>query len=436
MAVLRQPGAVLTDHTFSVPLDHSRPDGERIEIYAREVVAVGREREPLPWLLFLQGGPGGRSPRPLGRDSWLSRALDDYRVLLLDQRGTGRSTPANRQTLPKRGDAAAQAAYLAHFRADAIVADCELIRRQLVGADGQWSVLGQSFGGFCTLTYLSFAPQGVREAFITGGLAGLRSSARDVYRAAYPRVERKNRRHYERYPQDAELAQAVVRHLRDHQVRLPDGAVLTPEAFQSLGIMLGTSNGSHTLHYLLEDAFLPGSGERTLSDSFLSEVQGHLSFAANPLYAVLHESIYGQRSVSSQCTGWAAEAVRAEFPQFDAEKALSGDGPLLFTGEMIYPWMFTADPVLEPLREAAEFLASREDWPDLYDVDRLARNEVPVVAAVYHDDMYVDTADSLETAAAVKGLRTWVTDEYEHDGLRVSGGRVLDRLIRLARGEL
>jgi hypothetical protein len=61
---------------------------------------------------------------------------------------------------------------------------------------------------------------------------------------------------------------------------------------------------------------------------------------------------------------------------------------------------------------------------------------VPVAAAVYHDDMYVDTADSLETARAIHGLRTWVTDEYEHDGLRVSGGRVLDRLVRLVRGEL
>ncbi|GAA1901868.1 alpha/beta fold hydrolase [Streptantibioticus ferralitis] len=436
MAVLRQPGAVLTDHTFSVPLDHAHPGREQIEVYAREVVAVGREREPLPWLLFLQGGPGGRSPRPLGRDSWLTRALDDYRVLLLDQRGTGRSTPANRQTLPSRGDAAAQAAYLAHFRGDSIVADCELIRRQLLGEDGQWSLLGQSFGGFCTLTYLSFAPQGLREAFITGGLAGLRCDAQDVYRAAYPRVARKNRSHYERYPQDADIARDVVRHLRDNQVLLPDGGSLTPAAFQSLGIMLGTSNGSHTLHYLLEDAFLPGSGEPTLSDSFLSEVQGHLSFACNPLYAVLHESIYGQRSVSSQCTGWAAETVRAEFPQFEVDKALSGDGPVLFTGEMIYPWMFRTDPALEPLRETAQLLALREDWPDLYDGEQLSRNDVPVAAAVYHDDMYVDTADSLATAAAVRGLRTWVTDEYEHDGLRVSGGRVLDRMIRLVRGEL
>ena len=42
----------------------------------------------------------------------------------------------------------------------------------------------------------------------------------------------------------------------------------------------------------------------------------------------------------------------------------------------------------------------------------------------------------MRTAAGIRGLRTWVTDEYEHDGLRVSGGQVLDRLIRLVRGEL
>ncbi|MBY8887162.1 alpha/beta hydrolase [Streptomyces sp. PTM05] len=435
MAVHRQPGTVLTDHTFSVPLDHRDPAGEHIEVYAREVVATGREHDELPWLLYLQGGPGGRSPRPVGRDSWLRRALDDYRVLLLDQRGTGRSAPANRQTLPRRGDVAAQAAYLAHFRADSIVADCELIRRQLLGEEGRWSVLGQSFGGFCSLTYLSFAPQGLREVFITGGLAGLDRDAEQVYRAAYPRVECKNRRHYERYPEDIATARAVTEHLRKREVRLPNGGLLTPAAVQSLGMLLGRGSGSHTLHYLLEDAFLRGPGGRELSDTFLADVHNHLSFASNPLYAVLHESIYGQRSVSTRGTGWSADTVRAEFPRFDADEALSSGEPVLFTGEMIYPWMFTTDPALEPLREVAHALAEREEWPDLYDVGQLGRNEVPVAAAVYHDDMYVDTAHSLETAASVRGLRTWVTDEFEHDGLHVSDGRVLDRLIRLARGE-
>ncbi len=39
-----------------------------------------------------------------------------------------------------------------------------------------------------------------------------------------------------------------------------------------------------------------------------------------------------------------------------------------------------------------------------------------------------------ETAAAVRGLRAWITDEYEHNGLRADGERVLGRLIDLVRG--
>jgi hypothetical protein len=35
----------------------------------------------------------------------------------------------------------------------------------------------------------------------------------------------------------------------------------------------------------------------------------------------------------------------------------------------------------------------------------------------------------------VRGLRTWVTNEHQHDGLRRDGEQVLDHLIALARGE-
>jgi pimeloyl-ACP methyl ester carboxylesterase len=421
----RQPGVVLTDHTFSVPLDHDRPGGERIEVFAREVAPADRTPADLPWLLYLQGGPGFGGPRLSGRASWLGRALADFRVLLLDQRGTGRSTPAGRHTLASLGSPRDQAEYLSLFRADAIVRDAELIRRELTGGK-PWSVLGQSFGGFCTVTYLSQAPEGISEAFITGGLPGLAATADDVYRTAYPRVRARTEAHYGRYTGDAEQARRVARQLAATEVDRPDGARLTVEAFQSLGRVLGSSTGSDELHYLLETAFAGGQ----LSDVFLHTVQEQLSFARAPLYAVLHEPCYAQGAA----TRWSAQRVRAEFAEFDAGPALDGGEPLLFTGEMIYPWMLGLDPVLRPLQAAADLLAEREDWPSLYDAARLAANEVPAAAAVYFHDMYVPRELSVPTAAAIRGLRVWMTSEYEHDGLRVSDGAVLDRLIALARG--
>ncbi|WP_328666422.1 alpha/beta hydrolase [Streptomyces sp. NBC_00322] len=432
MTSYRQPGIVLTDRHFTVPLDHADPAGEQLELFGREVVASGRSGADLPWLVYLEGGPGFGARRFVGKQAWLGRAVQEYRVLLLDQRGTGRSTPLNRQTLPLRGGHRAQADHLALFRADSIVRDCETVRPLLTGG-APWTVLGQSFGGFCATHYLSTAPEGLRTVLVTGGLPALDACADDVYRAAYPRIQRKVEAHYARYPQDVRRARRIAEYLAEHKTELPGGYLLTPEAFQSLGILLGGGDGSHQLHYLLEDAFVRTGAGYELSDAFQEAVLGTLSYAGHPLYAVLHEAIYAQ---GAGPTAWAAERVRAEFPQFDVATALDGDAPLLFTGETVHPWHFEVDPALRPLRESAELLAARTDWTPLYDPARLAANQVPVAAAVYHDDMYVDTEHSLRTARTIRGLRTWVTDEYEHDGVRASGQRVLDRLLSLARGEV
>ncbi|MFD0305875.1 alpha/beta fold hydrolase [Streptomyces sp. NPDC127119] len=430
-ASYRQPGVVLSDRRFTVPLDHDAPTGETIELYAREVVASDQADQDLPWLVYLQGGPGFGANRFVGRQAWLGRALEEYRVLLLDQRGTGSSTPANRQTLPLRGGPREQADYLALFRADSIVRDCEAIRPAVTGG-APWTVLGQSFGGFCTTHYLSTAPEGLSTALITGGLPTLDGHADDVYRAAYPRIERKVAAHYARYPQDIERARRIAEHLLLNEPVLNGGYRLTVEAFQSLGILLGGGEGSHRLHYLLENAFVRTAQGAALSDAFQEEVQSLLSYAGHPLYALVHEACYGQ---GERPTAWSAERVRADFPQFDAAKSLAGDGPVLFTGESVHPWTFDCDPALRPLRETADLLAERADWPVLYDPARLAVNEVPVAAAVYHDDMYVDTDHALSTARTIRGLRTYVTNEFEHDGVRAGGPRVLDRLLSLARDE-
>ncbi|HEX7187850.1 MAG TPA: alpha/beta hydrolase, partial [Actinomycetes bacterium] len=61
-------------------------------------------------------------------------------------------------------------------------------------------------------------------------------------------------------------------------------------------------------------------------------------------------------------------------------------------------------------------------------------NQVPVAAAIFHDDMYVESAFSMETASTIGNVRTWVTNELGHDGLRTDA-RVIERLLAVAAGE-
>jgi pimeloyl-ACP methyl ester carboxylesterase len=404
----RTHGLVLTEHEFSLPLDHDRPGGEAITVFAREVADPGGLDRP--YLVFLQGGPGFEAPRPTRHPSspgWLERALQEFRVLMLDQRGTGRSTPVG--ALPGLSPAE-QADYLKHFRADSIVRDAEAIRAEL-GVE-RWSVLGQSFGGFCVMTYLSRAPAGLREAFVTGGLAPVGRHIDDVYRATYARMLERNRRYYERYPEDRARVRTLVERLDAEPLILPTGDRLTARRFRQGGNKLGMSDGAEDLHALVE---LPPD-----SPAFRHDAQDLLGFERNPIYAILHESSYAD----GVATRWSAERVMP--PEF-------ADAPELFTGEHVFPWMFEDHGALAPLREAAELLAAHE-WPRLYDAGRLRANEVPVAAAVYADDPYVERAFSEETAALIRGARAWVTSEYEHNGLRADGDRILGRLIDLARG--
>jgi pimeloyl-ACP methyl ester carboxylesterase len=408
-ASARPPGLVVIEHEFELPLRHDEPDGARITVFAREVASP--EGTSRPFLVFFQGGPGHEASRPTTYPSspgWLERALQDYRVLLLDQRGTGRSSPIG--ALPGMTPDE-QAGYLACFRADSIVADAELIRREL-GVE-RWSVLGQSFGGFCVLRYLSASPEGLAEAFLTGGLPPLRRHPDEVYRATYVRVVERCRRYYDRYPADRERVRALQERLAAEDVRLPNGDRLTGRMLRQLGSMLGMSDGAERLHYIIELA--PDS------PAFLHDVVAGLpDFSRNPLYAVIHEACYADGTV----TAWSAERMLP---------AAYADQPELLTGEHVYPWMFEDYGALVPLREAADLLA-QWPWPALYDPAALAACTVPAAAAVYAEDMYVERSFSEETASVVPSLRMWLTNEYEHNGLRADGGRILDRLIRMARG--
>jgi hypothetical protein len=222
----------------------------------------------------------------------------------------------------------------------------------------------------------------------------------------------KNRGFFERYPDDRQRARVIFDRLENEDVRLMNGDRLTARRFRQLGGWLGDSAGWELLHHLLE---LPFGSSAFLVDA----EKGAFGFARNPIYATLHESSYAD----GVATKWSAHRL---LPDELVEQRF-------FTAEHVFPWMFEDYGALAPHREAAEMLAQHE-WPRLYDADVLSRNDVPVAATIYVNDLYVERRFAEETAEQIRGLRPWITNEYEHNGLRAHGERVLGRLIDLVKG--
>lgn len=401
----------IEEHTLTVPLVWGDPaDHRTIDIFARVVAREGGES--LPYLVFLQGGPGHEAPRPFHSSTspaWLDEALAHYRLVLLDQRGTGHSTPVGDHDLARGAEAVSE--HLTHLRADAIVRDCEAMREHL-GAK-TWSVLGQSFGGFTLLHYLTVHPESVDNAYFTGGLAPVGHRAEDIYATTFAELRRKSLAYYTRFPHHRDAVAKLVELAADGELVLPDGEVVSVSRVRSLGMLLGSNDGWLSLFNLLE--------QDPRTTAFRHDLAALLPFGArNPLYYVLHESSMADGVV----TDWAAErAMPTDF----------AEDPTLLTGEHVSrEWLETV-PGLRPWAPVARELAG-QPWNRLYDPVALEESGARGAAAVYVNDAYVPLEYSRETAGFLPGVRTWVTSEHEHNGLRASDGAVLARLFELADG--
>ncbi|WP_026459655.1 alpha/beta fold hydrolase [Schaalia suimastitidis] len=436
----RQYGCTIYEHRFDMPADHTRPnDGNTtIEVFVREVVRDGGEN--LPYLLYLQGGPGYGAPRPGNfHDGWLGHLLKDYRLVLLDQRGTGQSTRLDARRLVNDPrfcttsgtlDAPALAAYLMLFRQDQIVRDAEVVREALTGGK-MWTTLGQSFGGFITTTYLSLAPHAIEKSYITGGLPGM-VHIDDIYRRTYQATAARNEAYLRRHSNDAQVIREIAAHLQDVEEYLPSGERLSTQRFRMLGLGLGTQTRTDLLHYLLEGPWVQVKGTRRLSEQFLEDIAAEL--AITPMYAVLHETIYAGATpaLAGTATAWSADRLAEEVPGFAKDaNPLDMSEPYYLTGEHMMRSLFTESPALRPFAQVVDILATRTDWNAVYLPEVLSDLDVPVAAAVYYDDMFVPRELSMDTAALMKNVRTWVTSEYQHDGLRASGSQVVEHLQSL-----
>lgn len=436
-----------------------------MKVFVREVVKSSRgnddeaKRAALPAVLFLQGGPGFEAGRPDASGGWIGELVNEHRVFLLDQRGTGRSdaelvrVPASAelgmwQPEVTVGDGASDADWATNaakllmcFRADSIVKDAELIRKTILpaGENNKWTLLGQSFGGFCITTYLSFAPEGVKEALYTGGLPPLthvKASAEPAYKHLFKRVIAQNEKYYARFPQDIERVCYLLRYCHENVVRLPGGGRLGAPLIKALGFSnLGTASGMERLHFMLENVVVG----QPIPHKVLIDVENTFRhFSTNWLYGILHEAIYCSEG---NAYGGANAAIKAFAKEFDHADVLAGAiKKVYFTGEMVFEEFFDKEFGIEELKPYARvrdvFVASDASaWSKLYDDEQLARNTVPVACASYVEDMFVDFNLAAETAAKIKGARVWSTSEYMHSGIREDGAKIVKTLLSYVRDE-
>ncbi|KAK5721536.1 hypothetical protein LTR15_006125 [Elasticomyces elasticus] len=435
----------VTEHFFDVPKDYSKPDGGTIRVFARSVrkrdtaivPETSKDKEQLPWMCYLQGGPG-MSCRAPQNYNFTQTILDrGYQLLYMDQRGTGMSTPVTASTLGMRGGNETQAKYLKYFRADSIVKDCEAIRQSLTAdypdEKKKWSIVGQSYGGFCSVTYLSFHPEGLRESFMFGGLQPLVGSPDDVYRRLYKKVIERNEAYYAKFPEDVARVKTIMKYLSrfgDGKIKLPSEGTLSRRRFRQIGIMLGFHGGVDTVHDIVLQAAYDVESFGHLTRATLSAIDQATSFDDHIFYAIMHEPIY----CNGNAPNWSADRIMSEYPVFNLDK--DDDDPIYFTGEMIYPSMFEDYSELRKVQDTANRVAADSEWPALFDEQQLAKNEVPVYAASYMEDMYVDYDLGMETARKIKGCKVFSTNVMFHDAMRSRMDEVLKALFALRDDEI
>lgn len=410
-------GIAMTTHRFSLPLDYRKPAAGDISIFVREF--RHKDDKKRPYLLYLQGGPGYPSPRFTTNSSFLKPLLERFNVLLLDQRGTGLSSRISAEDLRPMSDTE-RVALLSLFRAPNIIQDVIALEERFLAKDEKWLVLGQSFGGFCLAHYLSTKPDRIAAGLFTGGIPPL-APIDTVHERTYANLDKKVQRLYRRYPQTQEWLGVIIPHILAKKPLLPSGDTLTIERFRQLGMWLGQQDGAQNLYYILETCAEELSHQGRLSYESLSTFDDVLRFVSNPLYGLLIEPCYAD----AYAPNWSALRVGQQRGQF----ADTVEG-FQFTGEMVFPWVYEQHSPLSFLAATADGLAKKEDWEPLYSVKSLKACEVPLAAAIYEEDSYVDKALSMEMAELWPGLRTLITNEMEHGGLRTHAPQVVDTLTR------
>ena len=308
------------------------------------------------------------------------------------------------------------------------------------------------------MTYLSTIPAPPKVCLLTGGIAPMMWHVDKVYDSLWERVKERNLQYYDHYPDDIGVVKRIVRALLDKPATLPSGGKLTARRFLQLGLGLGGSPSSFaSLHALFSSAFVDEQYD-DFSRAFLKAVDSWQSFDDHPIYFLMHESIYadggakyadGSNPIPTQWSAHRMFEKRVKTPSEFSYKLtanLNSDArPTLFFGEMVFPWMADGDYAEcsgVGMKQLANSLATKSDWGPLYNADQMRQalaTSSKAAAAVYYDDLYVDfnaCMDVTKRGGPLEKCKVWVTNEYQHSGIRDGGGTIFARLLGMAKGEI
>ena len=94
------------------------------------------------------------------------------------------------------------------------------------------------------------------------------------------------------------------------------------------------------------------------------------------------------------------------------------------------------------MRALAHALADKNDWGDLYDAEHMRKvladdGISKAAAAVYYDDLYVDFDSCMKVTkrgGPLEKCKVWITNDYQHSGLRDDGATIFSKLLGMAKG--
>jgi pimeloyl-ACP methyl ester carboxylesterase len=197
------PAAYARCGTLEVPLDPEAPDGPTIELFVARVAALSAEPQPDP-LLLIAGGPGQSTvDMYLQMRGAFEPARRDRDLILVDQRGTGRSAQGFECPAPEDlsldttgADEVARLVdtclgALEHdpvfYTTSVAVADLEHVRAAL--AVERWNLYGVSYGTRVAQHYLRRFPERVRAVVLDGVVPPPLALGPDVAREAQRALE-------------------------------------------------------------------------------------------------------------------------------------------------------------------------------------------------------------------------------------------------------